>query len=732
MRKPCVVAASMLLAVAIARAEPVATSSTTYALCGQPACVLVDRDGKPVMARVFERIEPMVGNIAIFGKGPLAGVVDRQGRTVLELQFRSVIITDNGRIWASETHDDGSGLGTLFDASGQVIEHDTKAPAPNADAPRRAGRAVEILKTPSGVRLGDGQGRAVSETFAHIYAPGEEDVQSMLAVQGEDSRKRYFQLFRDGRALAFPEGGQLDVFREAVATWRVRVVDAQGAPRTLQGLLDDRGLVVMPATFDEIGYARGGVLRFREGQRWGIADVHGRIRTPATYSGIDFFSHAGLFGVRAVDGAYGVVDADGHWIVPARFKEIGWLDDTLIAATEATVDATGQPDLRTSLFERSGMPWRGPAMRYAPMGVGLGLLLAYDLDSKHMLLDRQGGVVVRDVQGGGDYELPDTVNGPFFAKRDGLFAVVAPYGPELSPKRFYMVRQPFRNGRALADDSLLDEHGQVIASYQSAAPPGVAWPDDVDARFEAAVDPCFNADPTETAALPEPMNTVCNDPALHASLRESVLLGFDDAGDVISAIDSANRFQAQLLACIDRTCLAKSLQDRLVALRSTPSVAPQAIRTVKTPVPTRLRRRLQALAGGSVDLGDGAAWSYIDLRGDGRRQVMAWAVEGMHNNPFAIWAETGGRWRLLLSDDANGVQTSPGGRASAGWPDLLVSQHGGAADSGLEIYRHRGIGYMPLATCALHWSADPKEPMSRQCDGEKSWPARPSASPSPH
>jgi len=718
-----------------ATTTPTADASESYVLCGRPACVLVDRAGRPTMARVFERIEPLVGELAVFQRGEKSGVVDRSGRIVLQAKHEYVVILPDALIWAAEgkAGRQGAVTGTLYDARGNVVGHDVAEPR-QADtaAPSRQGPQVEIIETVHGQVLGDGHGKVVSEPYTRIYPPSDAGQQSMLAVKGKEPDEQRVQLFRDGRALVFPAGAQMESFHDGVATLRVKMVDGSGRTVHRMGLVDPEGRTVMPAEFDAIRPAKDGVVSFKQGDRWGVADIGGRVRLAATLAWIDFAPRGGLFVASPVDRRYGVIDADGRWVVPARFKEVAWIDDTLVAAREDTRDEQGRPDSRTWLYTTDGRLWPGPPMRYRPTISELGLLLAYDLTPGpgQILIDRDGRVVARGVSGGSARDLPDTVAGPYFVHRGNGFAPVAAYGGELSTRRFLQIHQQFRRGRAVADDTLLDEQGRVVATYATAAPPGAAWPEDLDVRVEAAVDPCFDPDPVEPGPLPEPLRKVCEDPAQRASLRDAesrYLMHERGVARLEADIDLRRRFQTELLACGSSACSRLLLQSRHAALRFTAkAVVPRPVSLLARggKVAPALRRKLLAAGGDSLDLDGHIEWSFINLRGDGQRQVLADATGGMRSFGVAIWSREGGHWRLLLGDQVTGVEVLPAtGRGR--WPDLVVTHDGGAAGGDLSILRRTAESYETLTTCDQLWGQEGKAPvLYLACNGDAPWPSR--------
>ena len=687
------------------------------------------------MARVFERIEPLIGDLAVFGRGEKAGAVNRGGRTVLEPKFDVVAVLPGGMIWAADRNagTDVALAGTLFDAAGAVLKREVPDPRPSESAapPARPSQAV-VVDTRLGKVLVGRDGKAISEPYQHIFVPLDRQQQSMLAVRGEKPNEQLFQLFLDGRPLPFPPGGSIDDFREGVATLRLTSVDGSGKSAQREGLIDSMGRVVMPAEFDAIRPAKNGWITFQRAGRWGVADTRGRIRVAPMLAWIDFQAHGNLFTASPADRRVGVIDADGRWVVPARFREIVWIDDTLIAAREDTLDAQGRADSRTLMFTADGRPWPGPPMRYAPTRAEFGLLLAYDLDPARgqNLLDRDGRIVARGVSGGNAFDLPDTPAGPFFVKKGSDFAVVAAYGGELSPRAFHQIHQQFRNGRAVADDALLNARGQVLATYASAAPPGAAWPDDLDERLESAVDPCFEADPIDPGRLPEPLRMTCADAALHALLRQAesrYMRQVEGLTGLPRRIERHALFQAAVMACSSAECVRPILEARLAALRSAPPAASyRPLSQYGKPGRVALALRRQLLKGGVEALADGAevTWGHIDLRSDGHLQVLAQSHGGMRSFGVAIWNQEGGRWRLLLSDQVSDVQVLPRIERRA-WPGLVVSHDGGAAGGDVSILRADAEGYRAVITCDQLWGIDGKESVSYlACDADKPWPQR--------
>lgn len=117
--------------------------------------------------------------------------------------------------------------------------------------------------------------------------------------------------------------------------------------------------LVVPFTYDSAGTFHNGGAPVKLGDKWGIIDVSGRLRSPPAYDGIRRGGD-GRFGVQ-IDGKWGVADRYGELVAPAEFDDLTPFQNGFAAARIgaywAMIDPVGWA--RTPFIFREVSGWEG-------------------------------------------------------------------------------------------------------------------------------------------------------------------------------------------------------------------------------------------------------------------------------------------------------------------------------------------------------------------------------------
>jgi hypothetical protein len=155
-------------------------------------------------------------------------------------------------------------------------------------------------------------------------------------------------------------------------------------------------------------------------------------------------------------------------------------------------------------------------------------------------------------------------------------------------------------------------------------------------------------------------------------------------------LNRASSLRAAIIPEADRTAIAKA-----VAIRLGPDMADMESATGKKPEDIILDTRIKM----------------VDLNGDGIPEVIAqiagdYICSPTGNCPFLIFQKTEGGYKRILHKEFVQTFTIQPNRTN-GYNDIITGQHGGAADSGLTLFRYsKGVYHKAGCEDASWRSAD--------------------------
>ena len=126
------------------------------------------------------------------------------------------------------------------------------------------------------------------------------------------------------------------------------------------GFADTAGVFVVKPVYDSVTPFEDGISRVRKGSRWGLVDTAGKLVAPVKYARIGEYNKYGYALVNVggtcddlesmtgivTGGKYGHINRKGEEILPPKFTEIGFFDETNTAWVKAgskygLIDTTG-------------------------------------------------------------------------------------------------------------------------------------------------------------------------------------------------------------------------------------------------------------------------------------------------------------------------------------------------------------------------------------------------------
>lgn len=110
-------------------------------------------------------------------------------------------------------------------------------------------------------------------------------------------------------------------FIERLFTVRDRTLFAVGEDKMAYGFIDEKGEISISPRFQEVGQFSEGLVKFREGYKWGYANLAGEVVIPAQYAAVGDF-HQGRARVRD-NRAWGYIDTLGNPIIPQKYLRAG-------------------------------------------------------------------------------------------------------------------------------------------------------------------------------------------------------------------------------------------------------------------------------------------------------------------------------------------------------------------------------------------------------------------------
>lgn len=148
------------------------------------------------------------------------------------------------------------------------------------------------------------------------------------------------------------------------------------------GFVNVRGEFVVPAIFEQAYRFTDGLAAVRDDRFWGFVNVRGEFVVPAVYDAVKMFC-SGLAAVKK-DGRWGYVDTAGDPVVPAQFSNACCFDNDLAPCADS--------DGRWGLINKDGN-WE-IAAKYEEIDYLSEGLIAVKVDGKYGFINMDGEVVI--------------------------------------------------------------------------------------------------------------------------------------------------------------------------------------------------------------------------------------------------------------------------------------------------------------------------------------------------
>ena len=104
---------------------------------------------------------------------------------------------------------------------------------------------------------------------------------------------------------------------------------SQVPPRAIWGLINTKGEMTIPLTYDWYSVSSYGTRIARNGANYGFIDSEGKVIIPLSYKGAGSFSEEGLAPVQNKDGKWGYIDINNNVVVPFIYDEAYPFDNGL-------------------------------------------------------------------------------------------------------------------------------------------------------------------------------------------------------------------------------------------------------------------------------------------------------------------------------------------------------------------------------------------------------------------
>ncbi|EDM34931.1 hypothetical protein PBAL39_00325 [Pedobacter sp. BAL39] len=101
---------------------------------------------------------------------------------------------------------------------------------------------------------------------------------------------------------------------------------------TKNGLMNDRGIMVIDTIFDYLGMVDRNLLWAEKKDKFGFVDFSGKIVVPIIYDHLDNTSSNGLF-TAGKNGKFGFINLKNEVVIPFQFQEASSFIDGLAAVT---------------------------------------------------------------------------------------------------------------------------------------------------------------------------------------------------------------------------------------------------------------------------------------------------------------------------------------------------------------------------------------------------------------
>lgn len=128
-----------------------------------------------------------------------------------------------------------------------------------------------------------------------------------------------------------------------------------------KGLADDKGTLVIPAKYDDLGWSQGGVkvinniIGYKENNSWGLINTKNKRITAPIYSKVIPFNDELIIAAkrssRINQSSFGVVNIKGKGVIPFKYLSLQGNDETLIAGIDKEgVTRYGIIDLKNNML----------------------------------------------------------------------------------------------------------------------------------------------------------------------------------------------------------------------------------------------------------------------------------------------------------------------------------------------------------------------------------------------
>lgn len=263
---------------------------------------LMDQNGRVVKPPVYEAIgEFKRFGYAIMQRNGKVGILDREGREIVPPRYQDVKILDSLLVAVVDSVN-----WKVINLDGQVILHN------------RYDR-VKVIQSRFIAFSQEGKWGLASSTGRIISPPLYSEIQwlaeSFFLIR---SQSALGLLHESGRLLLKPSFEEIRLEKEALVFFRKEgkwgAVDIQGKP-------------LFPADYDSYQYLSSRFVKLRTGRGYTLFSIPGRnVIQTALFD--NFYPLIDNFVLCKKDRRLGILDANGHEILPIRFQEILTLGDT--------------------------------------------------------------------------------------------------------------------------------------------------------------------------------------------------------------------------------------------------------------------------------------------------------------------------------------------------------------------------------------------------------------------
>ena len=391
---------------------------------------LARADGSWLVEPTFEQVDRLHGGLAWVTHGGKVGFIDRAGQVVIEPIFDKAGRFDSDFDHTSAERD---GIVGVINRSGSWVLRTEYQKLHPAAAFGKDSKTVGWSFEKAGYwGLLDLDGRVVLD--AEFDQPIRPCADGRLVAY---KNKEWFYFEKDGRPLQPPDGRLVDASCDAAPPYTLRVGDKFG-------LVDEHSRPLTPTRFDAIAWAGPGVKNVKIDGKWGRvgADGHWLLEPKFDYlsGGADVF-------VASIDGKRGVMRSDGSWLIEPKFDAARLRGEDTAFVTLS--DATGLLRLSDQSWVIPPRPgvmckadraimWQGAGTRallsqtgetWIDIGaerVGIYLdagLVTFLKDGKWGLVDTSGQVMV-DPMFDEPVSFRSDLRGIAWAKRDGSWCAI--------------------------------------------------------------------------------------------------------------------------------------------------------------------------------------------------------------------------------------------------------------------------------------------------------------------